>query len=47
MSDNPTTSNNNHMKNKKKAIIEAIEFALMYLGLITIATLIIINILTH
>ncbi len=46
-SDNPTTSNNNHMKNKKKVIIEAIEFALMNLGLITIPTLIIINLLIH
>lgn len=35
------------MKNKKKVIIEAIEFALMYLGLVTIATLIITNLLIH
>lgn len=35
------------MKKKKKVIAEAIEFALMYLGLVTIATLIIINLLIH
>lgn len=47
MSDYPTTLNNNHMKNKKKEIVELIEYLVLYVGVVSMVGLIIYNLLIH